>query len=89
MTDLIWLLNLLTWGAFLAVGIVPFLIAIRVKTASLRVLSLLLGVFAFAHGLYHLTLAYGQYWISNIILGPLSVTFLLVFGLYYSRKAAF
>ena len=89
MTDVIWLLNVLTWGAFIAVGIVPIMIALKVKSPTLRTLSLLLGVFALAHAFYHLTLAYGQDFIPNIILGPISVTFLLAFGIYYSKKAAF
>ena len=88
MTDIIWLLNILTWGAFIAVGIVPIMIALKVKSPSLRILSLFLGAFALAHAFYHLELAYGQDFVANIILGPLSVTFLLAFGLYYSKKAA-
>lgn len=87
--NVIWLLNILTWGAFFGVAIVPMIIAIKVRSGPLRKLSLLLGVFAVAHGLYHLTLAYGLYFVANIILGPVSVTFLLAFGLYYSKKAAY
>lgn len=87
--DVIWVLNILTWGVFFGVAIVPIIIAIKVRSAPLRKLSLLLGVFAIAHGLYHLTLAYGLNFVANIILGPVSVTFLLAFGLYYTKKAAY
>ena len=87
--NVIWLLNTLTWAAFFGVAIVPIIIAIKVRSASLRKLSLLLGVFAIAHGLYHLALAYGVYPVANIILDPVSVTFLLAFGLYYTKKAAY
>ncbi len=66
---------------------VPIMIAIHVKGA-LRILSLLLGVFAIAHGLYHLTLAYGEYFVAEVILQPVSVVFLLTFGIYYTKKAA-
>jgi hypothetical protein len=89
MSDLTWLLNLLTWVAFFGVGIVPILIAIQVKALALRVLSVLLGLFAISHGLYHLALAYGLYFIAEVILEPVSVVFLLAFGIYYSKKAAF
>jgi hypothetical protein len=89
LTDLIWLLNLLTWAAFFGVAAVPILVAIRVKSFSLRVLSLLLGLFAITHGLYHLTMAYGLDFLAQVILEPVSVTFLLAFGIYFSRKAVF
>lgn len=87
--NVVWLLNILTWSAFFGVAIVPIIIAIKVRSAPLRKLSLLLGVFAIAHGLYHLALAYGLYVVANIVLGPASVTFLLAFGLYYTKKAAY
>jgi hypothetical protein len=89
LTDPIWLLNVLTWAAFFGVAIVPVLVAIQVKSFALRVLSLLLGLFAITHGLYHLTLAYGLFFVAQVILEPVSVTFLLAFGIYYSRKADF
>ncbi len=84
-----WFLNFLAWAALFGVGIVPLLIFIRVKILSLRILSLLLGLFAITHGLYHLTEAYGLGFFSDVILEPVSVVFLLAFGLYYSRKAVF
>ncbi|MBO0888878.1 hypothetical protein J2P12_07240 [Candidatus Bathyarchaeota archaeon] len=87
--DLEWLLNFLAWAALFGVGIVPLVISIRVKIFSLRVLSLLLGLFAIFHGLYHLTEAYGLDFYSDVVLEPISVVFLLAFGVYYSRKAVF
>ena len=88
MTDVTWLLNLLTWLAFFGVGAVPILIAVQVKARALRLLSLLLVLFAITHGLYHLSLAYGFYYVAQVILEPVSVVFLLAFGVYYSKKAA-
>ena len=87
--DLEWLLNFLAWVALFGVGIVPLVISIRVKIFSLRVLSLLLGLFAVLHGLYHLTEAYGLDFYSDVVLEPISVVFLLAFGVYYSKKAVF
>ena len=85
--DATWLLNILTWVAFFGVGIVPLIISLRVKVRTLRILSLLLGSFAIIHGLYHLSLAYSMYFFSEVILDPLSVAFLVAFGIYYSKKA--
>ena len=86
--DVEWLLNILAWVALFGVGIVPFIIAIRVKVSSLRILSLLLGLFAITHGLYHLADAYNLESIAYVIVEPVSVVFLVAFGLYYSKKGA-
>ena len=84
--DVTWLLNLLAWIALFGVGIVPLVISVRVKVRSVRIISLLLGLFAMVHGLYHLSEAYGMDFYSDVILEPLSVVFLLAFGVYYSKK---
>jgi len=81
-----WTLNLLAFVALLLVGFVPILISIRVKIPSIRITSLLLGLFALSHGLYHLAEAFGIGFLSDVILEPTSVVFLLSFGLYYSKK---
>lgn len=86
--DVTWLLNILAWIALLGVGVVPLIISFRVKVRSLRILSLLLGLFAITHGLYHLSEAYGIDFLSDGILEPISVSFLLAFGFYYSKKAS-
>lgn len=83
------ILNVLTWAAFFGVGIVPLIIAIQVKNVALRIMSLLLGLFALTHGLYHLSLAYGFFDIAQLLLEPMSVIFLIAFGVYYSKKASF
>ena len=81
-----WTLNFLAFAALILVGIVPILIAIRVKIPSLRIMSSLLGLFAITHGLYHLAEAFGVDLLPDAILEPSSVVFLLAFGLYYSKK---
>jgi len=72
--------------ALAAAGIVPLIIAIKVKIWSIRVLSLLLGLFAIIHGLYHLTVGWGYGFLGEMIFEPISVSILVVFGLYYSKK---
>ncbi len=79
-------LNILAFAALIAVGTVPLLIATRVKVAGLRTLSLLLGLFALVHGLYHLADAFNMPLLADAVLEPLSVVFLLGFGVYYSKK---
>ncbi len=81
-----WLLNFLAFAALFLVGIVPILIASRVRISSLRIMSSLLGLFAITHGLYHLAEAYGLDFLSDVVFEPVSVVFLLAFGLYYSKK---
>jgi hypothetical protein len=85
--DVTWLLNILAWVALFIVGIVPLIISFKANVRSLRLLSLLLGLFAITHGLYHLSVAYGIDFLSDGILEPISVSFLLAFGFYYSKKA--
>ena len=84
--DTLWILNVLVFVAVMSVGIVPLYIAVRVKVRSFRILSILLGIFAVTHSLYHLANAYNQPILGVVILQPISVTFLFGFGLYYSRQ---
>ncbi len=74
-------------GSLIAAGIIPLLIAGRVKVSSLRILSLFLGLFAITHGLYHLAAIQRLAFLADVVFEPVSVTLLFVFGLYYSRKA--
>ena len=67
-------------------GIVPLLIFFKVKVSSIRLLSLLLGLFAIIHGLYHLSVGWGYDFLGELIFEPVSVSILVAFGLYYSKK---
>ena len=81
-----WMLNFLAFASLCLVGLVPIMISLRVRIASLRIMSLLLGLFALTHGFYHLAEAFGIDFLSDVVLEPSSVAFLLAFGLYYSKK---
>ncbi len=81
-------LNILAFGSLVAAGVVPLIIAVRVKVSSIRILSLLLGAFALSHGIYHLSFVYGQSFLADVFLEPLSVVSLVSFGLYYLKKGA-
>ena len=80
-------LHFLAFVALAAAGIVPVLVALRVRITSFQVLSSLLGLFAISHGLYHLASAYGGELLADVILNPIAVVSLIWFGLYYSKKA--
>jgi hypothetical protein len=66
-------------------GIIPLITAFRVKTQSLRILFLLLGLFAVVHGFYHLAFGYGQDIIADGVFEPVSLILLITLGAYYSK----
>ena len=84
--DLASTLNFLAFASLVAVGIVPLYLSFKAKSKTLRSLSLLLGLFAIIHGVYHLAFDLNQSYLANVVLDPVSVTFLVAFGLYYSKK---
>ena len=74
-------------ASLIAGGIIPLVIAGKVKVSTLRILSLFLGLFAITHGLYHLAAIQRLGFLADVVFEPVSVTLLFFFGLYYSRKA--
>ena len=86
------MVDLVTGGIVLftimvGVGIVPLIIAFRAKVRSLRILSLLLGLFAITHGFYHLASGFQQDFIADALFEPISLMLLVGLGAYYSRVA--
>jgi hypothetical protein len=68
-------------------GVVPLIMAVRVKVHSLRILSLLLGLFAIVHGFYHLAFGFQQELLADAVFEPISLLLLVGLGLYYSKVA--
>ena len=68
-------------------GVVPLIIAVRVKVRSLRILSLLMGLFAIVHGFYHLASGYQATFLADVIFEPASLILLVTLGAYYSKVA--
>jgi hypothetical protein len=66
-------------------GIVPLIMAVKVKVRSLRILSLLLGLFAVVHGFYHLASGFQQDFLADVIFEPISLILLVGLGAYYSK----
>ncbi|TMI17715.1 hypothetical protein E6H32_08095 [Candidatus Bathyarchaeota archaeon] len=83
-------MDLVTGGIVLftimvAAGIIPLIMALRVKTHSLRILSLLLGLFAVVHGFYHLAFGFQQELLADAVFEPVSLLLLIGLGAYYSK----
>ena len=86
------MVDLVTGGIVLfaimaAAGIIPLTMAFRVKVRSLRILSLLLGLFAVTHGFYHLASGYQQDFLADAVFEPISLLLLVGLGAYYSKVA--
>jgi hypothetical protein len=84
------LVDLVTGGIVLfaimvGAGIVPLIMAFRVKVHSLRILSLLLGLFAVVHGFYHLASGFQQEFLADVVFEPISLVLLIGLGAYYSK----
>jgi len=83
-------MDLVTGGIVLftimvAAGVVPLVMALKVKIRSLRILSLLLGLFAVVHGFYHLAFGFQQQLLADAVLEPISLILLIGLGAYYSK----
>jgi len=62
-----------------------FWLAINTKT-QLRILSILLGGFAFFHGAYHLSFLLSQSSVAIELVEPVAIVFLMMFAGYYWKK---
>ena len=83
-------MDLVTGGIVLftimvAAGVVPLVMALKEKIRSLRILSLLLGLFAVVHGFYHLAFGFQQQLLADAVLEPISLILLIGLGAYYSK----
>jgi uncharacterized membrane protein HdeD (DUF308 family) len=70
-------------------SVVPFYLVFRAKISSLKVLSLLLGLFALSHGLYHVLYSFvagGDFYPAREVFETVSVGALLVFAVYYNTR---
>jgi hypothetical protein len=80
------LAGILIFVSLAAAGLIPLLMFFKVKIWSIRILSLLLGSFAVIHGLYHLASGFGNEFLGDVVFEPVSISILVAFGLYYSKK---
>jgi hypothetical protein len=77
--------GILLFAIMAGAGVVPLIIAFRVRVRSLKILSALLGLFAVVHGMYHLMFGFQQEFLAEVVLEPISLVLLLGFGAYYSK----
>lgn len=68
--------------------VLPFNACHKVWRYNLRLflLSFFLAAFALSHSFHHLAEFFHEEFLADVILLPLSVSFLLAFGLYYVRS---
>ena len=76
--------GIVLFAILVAAGIIPLVMAARVKVRSLRILSLLLGLFAVVHGFYHLASGF-QDLLADAVFEPTSLLLLIGLGAYYSK----
>ena len=86
LTSIETVLGLIDGTSLVAASLVLFYLVARTKLPSLRVLSLLLGLFALAHGMYHLMFTLVIGYAARAALDTLSVVFLLSFAIYYTKR---
>ena len=79
--------GIVLFAIMVAAGIVPLIMAVKAKVRSLRILSLLLGLFAVVHGFYHLASGYQQDFLADAVFEPISLLLLVGLGTYYSKVA--
>jgi len=79
-------LNLIDSMAMMAASVIPFYISYATTIKPFRILSLLLGLFAFSHGLYHLLFAFVFGYTARAILDSFSVAVLIIFLAYFAKK---
>ncbi|HYY92667.1 MAG TPA: hypothetical protein VE955_11835, partial [Candidatus Dormibacteraeota bacterium] len=79
-------LNLIDSVAMIAASIIPFYISYATRIKPFRILSLLLGLFAFSHGLYHFLFAFVVGYLARAVLDSFSVAVLLLFLSYFAKK---
>ena len=65
-------------------SIIPIYLSFKLKN-ELRILTILLGIFAIFHGIYHLIYAIGLETFSEEILQPISIVILILFGVAYMK----
>src|SRR5438093_13710289 len=73
------LLHLASAVIVLAAAIVPIYLSLRLKS-NLRVLTVLLSLFIFIHGLYHLAYFAGEEVLGEGLFRTISIVVLIIFG---------
>ena len=73
------LIHLASGVIMFAAAIVPIYLSLRLKS-NLRILTVLLSLFIFIHGLYHLAYFAGEEVLGEGLLRTISIVVLIIFG---------
>ena len=71
-----------------AAAIVPIYLSLKLKS-NLRILTVLLAVFIFVHGIYHLAYYAGEEVLGEGLFRTISIVVLIIFGIAFIYLARF
>ena len=71
-----------------AAAIVPIYLSLKLKS-NLRILTVLLAVFIFVHGIYHLAYYAGEEVLGEGLFRTISIVVLIIFGIEFIYMARF
>jgi hypothetical protein len=74
--------------SLLAAASVLLFLVLKSNVRSLRLLCLLLGLFALSHGLYHFFFTLVVGYTARAVLDSVSVIFLVSFAFYFTKKGS-
>ena len=77
-------INIINSIAIFFASVVPTYLSYHLK-GNLRKLTILVGIFAIVHAIYHTTEVFGFEDIAEDIIEPISVLVLVIFGFWYLR----
>lgn len=77
-------INIINSVAIFFASAIPIYLSYHLK-GNLQKLTILVGIFAIVHALYHTTEVFGYEEIAENIFEPISVLILVVFGFWYLR----
>jgi len=77
-------INIINSIAIFSASAIPIYLSCKLK-GNLQKLTILVGIFAITHAIYHTTEVFGFEEIAENIIEPLSVLVLVVFGFWYLR----
>jgi hypothetical protein len=73
------LLHLVSAVIIFAAAIIPIYLSLRLKS-NLRILTILLSLFIFIHGIYHLAYFVGEEVLAEGLFRTISIVVLIIFG---------
>ena len=77
-------INIINSIAIFFASVIPIYLSYHLK-GNLRKLTILVGIFAMIHAIYHATEVFGFEEIAENVIEPLSVLVLVIFGFWYLR----